>query len=307
MTRPDHDPMRALDGLQPPDQWDDIVARSATVEVDLAATGTANTLYRRLLVAAVVLAVIGLGGVVALTVRSGNAKDSQAITADEGGESGHTSIPSDGAAGTVLTTPDGSVVTTTTTDGGDGATNGNGSGSGSGNGNGNGTGSGHTGVSGGDGHNSGSTTIPNRITTTTAGSTASTTVPVTIAPTTTLTPDDGAPPSGGVDGFWEHKWTVTSLAEGGSSLALGGRALVLDASVEGHISMAVCNRLSGATTIDGVQLDVSLDPITALTCGDPIDANEAFLSALLQGSPTVSVSGNHLTLTSGNRKAEFSS
>ena len=302
--RSDRDPLRALDDVQPPDQWDDIVARSTTVEVDLAPTGTAHPLYRRLLVAAVALAVIGLGGVVALSARSGNAKDSQAITADQSGDPDHTSTPTDGVSGTVVTTPDGSVVTTTAPGaaGGDG----NGVSTGPGSGNGTGTGSGNTGGNGGSGHNPGSTTTPHRVTTTTADPAVTTTAPTTTAPPTSTTITN-APPSGGVDGFWGHKWTVTSLVEGGSGLALGSRPVVLDASTEGHISMAVCNRLSGPTTIDGVQLDVSLDPITALTCGDPIDANEAFLTALLQGSPTVSVSGNHLTLTSGNRKAEFSS
>ena len=311
MTRPpDHDPMRALDEVQPPDQWDDIVARSATADVELAPTGATHHLYRRLLVAAVVLAVLGLTGVVALSVRSGDAKDSEAVTATDGG-SPRTSIPTDGATGPVITLPDGSPAPTTTigSKGGDGSPSGGGTGSGSGSGTGTGNGTGGGTGTGGNGNHSGSTTTPHRVTTTTTAvpGVSSTTAPTTTAPVTTTTTPNTSPPSGGSEGFWGHKWTVTALADGGTSRSLGSRAMVLDATSEGRVSILVCNRLGGSATLEGDQLSVQLDPTTTMGCGEPIDGNEALVAALLQGNPTVSVSDNHLTLTSGNRKAELTS
>ena len=83
--------------------------------------------------------------------------------------------------------------------------------------------------------------------------------------------------------------------------------MVLDASTEGQVSILVCNRLGGSATLSGDHLSVLLDPTTTMACGEPIDGNEAFLSALLQGNPTISVTDGHLTLTSGSRKADFGS
>lgn len=305
MNRPsDHDPMRSLDQVDPPDQWDDILLRAESIDVGDLPTATDHSMYRRLLVAAVVLALVGLTGIVAFTVRSGNATNSEAVSADQSGTPGHTSTPIDGAPGTVATTPDGSPVPTTAP-GGD-----SGDGSGSAHG---GTGSDPDGSGGSGQGGTGSGGHGTRTTTPMHGGTtssqpnppSSTSTPSTSQPVTTTSVPLSSPPGGIVEGFWGRKWTVTALTDSGTSRALGGRTLVLDASNEGQVSILVCNRLGGPTSLQGDHLSVALEPTTQLACGEPIDGNEAFFSALLQGNPVASVSADKLTLTSGGRRAEF--
>lgn len=308
MTRPDErDPFRALDAVEPPDQWDDILRRAeGEPEIELPGTAVGGRPgLRRALVAAVVAAILGIAGVVAVSAGSGGGPP-QAVNADQGGPT--TTGPQD------PTTPD-SVVTgpagggVTTPQGGSGGESSGGSGGGRGTGRGGSSGgSGNPDGSGGSaGGGSGSGSGASTTTSTTrpgAGGSTSTTEPTTTLPeptttapaTTTTEPGAGGEPPAAL---WGRAWTVTALRGSGGARPLGSdRALVLNAS-DGRVSILVCNLLAGPASLDGDRLSVSLGAHTATTCGEPRDGNEAVIEALLSSSPTVSISGGRLTLTAG--------
>ena len=272
--QPDRNRLRALDGVEPPDQWDDIVLR-ADSDLPRLQLRPAHTSHR-LLVAAVVLVLAGVAGALVMSTSTGDRGEPEVVAADGGSTP---AFPAGGgdAPGSDATTPDGMPVPTTAPDGSDGGGDGSGSGS---------NGSSGSGSQGGG--SSGSGTNNMRTTTTVASDGTTTTVvgPTTTAPSTAT--------------------TVTAPTEtdaGGE--APTDRLLSVDARTEGELSLVVCNRIAATAVVDGDRLVVSLGSSAGQSCGEPLDGHEAFLTAFFDNDPTFVTDGNRLVLTVGNRRVEL--
>lgn len=302
--QPDRNRLRALDGVEPPDQWDDIVSRADT-DLPRLQLHPARASHR-LLVAAVLLVLAGVAGALVVSTATGDRGELEAVAAD-GGSTPAFPAGGGGAPGTAATTPDGLPVPTTAP-GGSG-------GSGPGSQGGGSSGSSGSSGSGGQGGGSGSAGGTRTTTTVASGGTTTTAVaPTTTAPSsaTTVTaptegdaggevPDD-PPPSP----VWGKRWQVLLMAQGGVSRPMGtDRLLSVDARTEGQLAVAVCNKTPGTASIDGDRLVVSIGSSAGRTCGEPLDGHEAFLLAVLDEDPTFAVEGNRLVLTAGNRRVEL--
>jgi heat shock protein HslJ len=304
--QPDRNRLRALDGVEPPEQWDDIVLR-ADSDLPRLQLRPAHTSHR-LLVAAVVLVLAGVAGALVMSTTTGDRGELEAVAADDGSTP---AFPAGGgdAPGTDATTPDGLPVPTTQASGSGGDGDGSGSGSGSGT----------DGSSGsGDNGNGSSGSGPNGMRTTTTvasgGTTTTVVAPTTTAPSTATTvtapteTDAGGevpadPPPSPV---WGKRWQVLLMAQAGVSRPMGtDRLMSVDARTEGELALVVCNRIGATASIDGDRLVVSLGASPGQSCGEPLDGHEAFLTAFFDNDPTFVVDGNRLVLTVGNRRVEL--
>jgi hypothetical protein len=301
--QPDHHRLRALDGVEPPEQWDDIVLRSET-DLPRLQLRPARASHR-LLVAAVFLVMAGVAGALVMSTSVGDRGELEAVAADGGSTP---AFPAGGgdAPGTQATTPDGMPVPTTAAGGSDP----DGDGSGSGGSSGGGSQGGGSAGSGGNGSRTTTTLSPGGTSTTAIA--PSTTVAPGDAPTTTLmTPaDDGAgsetPPGERPSPVWGKRWQVLLMAQAGSSRPMRtDRLMSVDTRAEGELVLAVCNRITAPASVDGDRLIVSLGESASQSCGEPLDGHEAFLRAFLDSGPTFVVEGNRLVLTAGNRRVEL--
>lgn len=300
--QPDRNRLRALDGVEPPDQWDDIVLR-ADSDLPRLQLRPAHTAHR-LLVAAVVLVLAGVAGALVMSTSTGDRGEPEVVAADGGSTP---AFPAGGgdAPGSDATTPDGMPVPTTAPDGSDGGDDGSGSGS---------NGSSGSGSQGGG--SSGSGTNNMRTTTTVASDGTTTTVvgPTTTAPSTATTVTAPTETDAGGDvptdpppsPVWGTRWQVLLMAQAGVSRPMGtDRLLSVDARTEGELSLVVCNRIAATAVVDGDRLVVSLGSSAGQSCGEPLDGHEAFLTAFFDNDPTFVTDGNRLVLTVGNRRVEL--
>ncbi len=306
-THPHHS--SALDGVDPPEQWDDILFRAARPDVALLPDVPARRSPRPFLAAAAAVVMVGL---VAALVLGGSAgrdpkvgtlagepvdggpavtREADGLPVDpEGLETGNTTTT---VAGTQPDQNDGqgqpSVILPPGTQGGNDQT-------------------GTTAGMGGSATTLGSPandpvltpqTTPDGdsgdngpVTTTTAAQQPSTTVPpLSIKPA-------GMP--------WGRSWVLGSMTDAAGDRSLGtDRAIVLDATTEGRISVTVCNKIGGTGSVVDGKLVLTMGPSTEMSCGQPLDGHEAWLAQLLSSSPTVNATGNILVLSNGTKRAEF--
>lgn len=304
--QPDRNRLRALDGVEPPDQWDDIVLRAESdlPRLQLRPAPAAH----RLLVAAVLLVLAGVAGALVMSTSTGG-DEPEVVAADGGSTPAFPAGGGGGAPGNAPTTPDGLPVPTTVP-GGSGE-----SGSGSGSAGSSGSGSQGGGSSGSSGNGTRSTTTTTTTTTpATGGPTTTVVAPTTTVPTassTTTPTETGAggdvPADPRPSPVWGKRWQVLVMAQGGASRPMRTRRpLTIDARAEGELTLAVCNRIAASSaSIDRDRLVVSLGESLGLVCGEPLDGHEAFLKAVLEDDPTFVVDGNRLVLTVGNRRVEL--
>lgn len=304
MTADRPDPrFRGFDAVEPPEQWDDIVARSQRIDVALVPDAPARLRPTRVLaLAASLILVVGL----AVVLLADRGQQPGAKVSSLAGE------PSSVPASTLdPDDPAGSTTLGVATDDGSGTTTVPGAGDGDG---GSGSSGGSTGSGGGTGSGSGPITTPDgevvatvagggssgssgdAPTTTAPGSGPTSTVATTVPP---LTITAAGSPFG-------RSWNLGSMTDTGGNRPLDtDRSIVLDATTDGKVSLTVCNTLSGTADLVGGKLVVTLGPTTQLGCGSPLDEHEAWLARLLASSPTVNVTGNVLVLSNGTQRAEF--
>lgn len=298
---PDRNRLRALDRVEPPDQWDDIVLRAdsdlARLQLRPVRTG------QRLLVAAVLLVLAGVAGVLVMSTSTGERGDLEAVAADGGSAPAYPG-GGGGAPGTAATTPEGEPVPTTASDAADGPEDGSDSGGSSGSGDDAGGSSGST----GSGVRTTTTVAPSGTTTTVVAPSTSTT------PTTVTVPADAVPADSGGgtptdpprSPLWGARWQAVALSQAGASVPMDPERIIsVDARTEGELSLMVCNRIPATASIDGDRLLISLGAFAGQTCGNPADSLEAFMIAVFDNDPTFVVSANRLVLTAANRRVEL--
>ncbi len=301
---PDRDRLRALDGVEPPDQWDDIVLRAETDLPRLQLRPARPS--HRLLVAAVLLVLAGVAGALVLSTSTGDRGEPEAVAAD-GGSTPAFPAGGGGAPGPAATTPDGMPVPTTAPRGSGGS--GGDRGSGSAGSTGSGSQAGGSSGSAGSGSRATTTTVaPGQTTTTAVGPTS--TLPgataTTVTTPTETTAGDEVPTDPPPSPVWGKRWQVLLMAQAGVSRPMGTDQLMsIDARSEGELTVVVCNRIAASAAIEADRLVVTLGAATGRVCGEPLDGHEAFLTAFLDSDPVFASDGNRLVLTVGNRRVEL--
>lgn len=308
-AQPDH--RNALDGLEPPDQWDDILFRAARPDVALLPDVPARRSVRPLLTAAAAVVMVGL--VAALVLGAGRGSDPKVGTLAGEPSSAGTVVGPDGkpdpadpaepdglATGASSTTVEGGrpgEVPSDVQEPGASTTPGNGTGSGGG--------SSPSGM--GDNPTPGS--VPSADPVVPVGPEGGGSAPgqattTTLAPSPTTTPSPLSVKPAGMP--WGRSWVLGSMTDTSGNRALAtDRAIVLDATTEGTISISVCNRIGGTGNVVDGRLVLQMAASTEMACGQPLDGHETWLAQLLASSPTVNVTGDILVLSNGTQRAEF--
>ena len=97
-------------------------------------------------------------------------------------------------------------------------------------------------------------------------------------------------------------WELTGLISGDSVSSLPATATSATMTiVDGMLSLTgLCNGVGGEVTIVGDQLTVELGPATLMSCGTDLDAAEAHAQGVLNGTTTVVITDQSMTVTAAD-------
>jgi heat shock protein HslJ len=118
------------------------------------------------------------------------------------------------------------------------------------------------------------------------------------SPAPSPTPTPSAP--AGLAGLAGRQFLSTGVTKDGAPFSLVAGSRIRLTFDEGRLSAnAGCNTIGGNLTIDGNRLVFSGGSMTEMACQEPLMAQDDWLITFLASSPTFTLSGNDLTLTSG--------
>jgi heat shock protein HslJ len=101
-------------------------------------------------------------------------------------------------------------------------------------------------------------------------------------------------------------WLLDSLISGDAvSSTVGGR-VTLELSPDGLISGSTgCREFSGTYSINGNQVQVTLDPYDTVGCAEGVADQDAHVLAVISNEFSIAISGTTLTLNVGNKGLSY--